>query len=68
MNLLSEYEATLVSGGVSALGVIGAVAGAAAGGFLTQNPVGAIAGGAAGYVGGEMLNQAVDDALSPPPT
>ncbi len=67
MNVLSEHEATLVSGGVSALGVIGAVGGFVAGALLTHHPVVAIAGGAAGYVGGEMLNQAIDDALPRPP-
>ncbi|MCB1901766.1 hypothetical protein [Cognatazoarcus halotolerans] len=64
MKTISEHDATIVAGGLSALGAIGAVGGFVLAGALTMHPVAAIAGGAAGYVGGELLDEAVDDALA----
>lgn len=66
MHILTEHESTIVSGGLSALGAIGAVSGFVIAGLATRHPVAAVAGGAAGYVGGEMLDQAIDDALADP--
>ena len=65
MHTLTEHQVSMVSGG-SLLGAIGAVGGFVLAGLATHHPVLAVAGGAAGYVAGETLNQAVDDALADP--